>query len=188
MSIGTIGGAGLPLALLQAIDELGRELRDESRSVARDEAQRALAKGYEEADNIREQADDMRLGAFVAAGGTLVGAGFQVLGTVGLSNALPANSLCAQQSMARAQSWITLGGTTADLAKNAAELPRAAAKADEADARRAAADAQAASRHAEIERSEATEAQSTMDRARDTYRQMLELEHSSMMAAIGRRS
>lgn len=177
MSIGAVsGGGGLPLEVLQMMNEVGKDLRTEARDAARDEANLALEKGYEEADNMREQAGHMRSGAILGAAFTAGGAALQGYGATKLGT-----------NPELGKSLGELGGTSVKMSDFANGFEQSAGQLDAAGARRAAADAEAANKHAASAQSDADEAQKVMDRSREAYGQIVSLEHASMMAAISGR-
>jgi hypothetical protein len=177
---GAGGSGGLPLEIMQMMDEVSRDLRKDHRDAARTEADRALEQGLNEADEIREQASNMRTGAIVggaltAAGGIMqAGGGFA--GGGGESGTKLGNGL------------LTGGGNLVKGGDFANQEFQSAAKFDEGDAREASARSQAAGRRAEAEQAEADEAQKQGERARELYSQMLSLEHASMMSALSQKA
>ena len=176
MSIANVSGSsGLPLELLELMTKIGNDLRREGHDTAREQAARALRKGHEEADHLREQADDIETGALIGAAFTAAGAGLQVWGAT-------------RDNIELGRNLVHVGDTSSQLGQNITGLAQASGKREEADAHFAAAEAAAAIKRADSEQSEAAEAQRVIDRARDTYSQILSLAHASKMAAIGTRA
>ena len=119
---------------------------------------------------MRDQASKIVTGAIISAGVTAVGAGIQAYGASSIGN----------------EGWVAAGGSTAQLGQGLNGIAEGCGTSDAAEARRAAADAQAANQRASLEDAAAAEARNVVDRATDTYGQILSLEHQANMAAIGR--
>lgn len=176
MSIANVSGSSsLPFEVLELMNKIGGDLRREGRDSATEQAARALRKGHEEADHLREQADDIEKGAVIGASFTAAGAGLQVWGAT-------------RKDMELGKNLVHVGDTSGQLGQNISGIPQAHGKCEEAEAHLASAEAAAASKRADSELSDAAEAQRVVDRARETYSQILSLVHASHMAAIGTRA
>lgn len=187
MIINATGGAGLPAELLHMIEELGTQLERDHRSNAKQESATALRHGLKEADALRSSASKGMTGAIVSGAMTSLGGAAQ-LGTAAKMKAAPDPGDNGVQTMkahnAQMAQYGQFGETLVQLGGTMNQGFAEAAKMDQADSREAAARAEAAARLAESEQSAADAAQRTMDKARDTYKQIIELEHASIMASL----
>jgi hypothetical protein len=169
------------------IEELGTELERDHRKNAKQESATALRQGLKEADALRSSASKGMTGAIVSGTMTAV-AGAAQLGTAAGMKTVPDSGSGGVEAMkahnAQMAQYGASGQTLAQLGGVMNQGFTESAKMDEADSREAAARAEAAARLAESEQSAADAAQRTMDKARDTYQQIIELEHASIMASL----
>ncbi len=173
---GAGGSGGLPLEVMQMMDEVSRDQRKLHRDAAHREADMALEYGLEEADQIREQAEDLRNGA-IWGGAMTAASGMMTAGAgvAGRETLLGKDLLDGSSNLSKQGEYVNQGF-------------QAAAKFDEGDAREASARSQAAGRRAEAEQAAADEAQKQGERARELYSQMLDLEHASVMSSLSQKA
>ncbi|HMJ12765.1 MAG TPA: hypothetical protein VK524_15190 [Polyangiaceae bacterium] len=181
-------GGGLPAELLHSIEELGTQLEREHRQAARHEAATALRQGLKEAEDLRSAASKGKWGAALGGAMTSLGGAAQLGAGIAMKTSPDAAGKLGLAKLeahnGKAGQFGQFGGT---LAQGGAIMERGfgeAAKMDEADSREAAARAEAAARQAESEQSAADSAKRSVDKARDTYGQIIDLEHASVMAAL----
>jgi hypothetical protein len=184
--INATAGAGLPAELLHMIEELGTELERDHRKNAKQESENALRQGLKEADAMRSAASKGTAGAFVSGSMTALGGAAQLYAGASMKTAPdPGKSMESMEAHNAAQAqYGEFGKTLTQLGGIMNQGFAEAAKMDDANSREAAARAEAAARLAESEQSAADAAQRTMDKARDTYAQIMELEHASVMASL----
>ncbi|HEY6559040.1 MAG TPA: hypothetical protein VI072_17270 [Polyangiaceae bacterium] len=187
MIITGTGGSGLSSELLHMIEELGTQLERDHREAAKQEAATALRQGLKEADALRSAASTAKTGAFVSGLMTGVGGAAQLSAATSMKTSAPSDepglaSFGAHNN--RADQLGRFGGTLAQTGQIMNHGYVAAADMDRADSREAAARAEAAARHSESEQSAAEAAQRTVDKAREIYGQITELEHASVMASL----
>jgi hypothetical protein len=179
---------GVSAQLMMAMDELSRGVRAQQRERAEHEASEALRQGLEEAQELRNKADDELTGAIV--GGAITGVSGTAQFCAGLSLSVSGAGATAEKvqqvqvdngrATALGQSASTLGS----IGKFTQDSYAAAGASHEARAREAGGRAQAASRRADAAQSEAQEARRSGDKARDLQQQLMELEHASRMAVL----
>lgn len=187
MIITGTGGSGLSSELLHMIEELGTQLERDHRQAAKHEAATALRQGLKEADALRSAASKAMTGAVVSGLMTGVGGAAQLYSATSMKTSAPSDKTALASFEAhngRAGELGRFGGTLTQGGQIMSQGYVAAADHDRGDSREAAARAEAAARHAEAEQSAAEAAQRTVDKARETYGQITELEHASVMASL----
>ena len=188
MSNMSISGSGLSATLLQAMNDLSRDLRAEQRTRATEEANRALAEGLAEAASLHDKADEQRTGALVGAAITGLGASAQLYAAAETKipgiDAGETERASIEACNRRLASVASAGSTVSTMGKIGQDAFDARAADHDADARAHAAKAQAATRAAEVAESAAQDAKQIGDKARDAHAEILALEHASRMAAL----
>lgn len=212
MSTVSMSGAGLSAQVMMAMDQLSREMRTSHREASFREADRALEEGLKEADEMHEKADATLNGAIVSGGITALSGGIQVYAAASMKvtpesemkppAALDDQGNSVQMSVAEQQKAVELHiAPTQQLNSKMQAISQAASSLGqmggiaqnvasssgdhhEANARAHSARSQAASRRADAEMSAAQDAQKSGEKARDTYQQILSLDHASRMAVL----
>jgi hypothetical protein len=187
MIITGTGGSGLSSELLHMVEELGTQLERDHREAAKHEAATALRQGLKEADALRAAASSAKTGAIVSGLMTGVGGAAQLSSASSMKTSAPSDdpglaSFAAHNE--KAGEVARFGRTLVQGGEILSQAYAAGADSDRADSREAAARAEAAARHAESEQSAAEAAQRTVDKAREIYGQIAELEHASVMASL----
>ncbi len=187
MIITGTGGSGLSSELLHMVEELGTQLERDHRQAAKHEAATALRQGLKEADALRSAASSAKTGAIVSGLMTGVGGAAQLSSASSMKTSAPSDkpglaSFTAHND--RAGEIGRFGGTLAQTGQIMSQGYAGAADVHRRASREPTARAERAARHAESGQPAAEAAQRTVDKARDLYGQITELEHASVMATL----
>jgi hypothetical protein len=191
-SVGGVSG-GLPADLMLMMDELARETRRDHIDQSRQRADEALHQGLQEAEEMREKAQDIAHGAIVHGAFTAASGAVQLGAAMNTNTNLAGDATVNQKANFDAHNQKmgglgAFGGTLGQVGNVGKEGYDAAVAHDESQAREAAARSEAAQRNADAEQSAADEAKNLSEKAREMYNQISSLEHASVMAALSQKA
>jgi uncharacterized phage infection (PIP) family protein YhgE len=200
-AVGGVGGGGLAMSLMQAMNEMSKDCRATKRDEARQEAALALHEGEAQADELRDAASTKFVAAVTGAAISIGSSAVQIgmLASAPATPEMPADlegfsaaeraSMEGAQAATRAiaqsrQAFAAAAGSAGQIASPVQAAIAAGAGDHEAAATEHGARAQAASQRASVAESDAQEATATARKAKELAQSILELAHSSRMAAL----